>query len=70
MKQLGAVRDAIKASGLEVIDAELQYVPNQTITIDQPETARKIIKLMDAIEELDDISNTFSNFDIDESLLQ
>jgi len=31
--------------------------------------AKKVIKLMDAIEEVDDVTNTYSNFDIDESLL-
>lgn len=68
MKQLGAVRDAIKAAGLEVSDAELQYVPNDTINVDDEAQAKKIMKIMDAIEELDDVVNTFSNFDIDESI--
>jgi YebC/PmpR family DNA-binding regulatory protein len=69
MKMLGAVRDAIKEAGLSVVDAELQYVPNQTVEVTDVAQAQKIVKLMDAIEELDDITNTFSNFDIDESLL-
>lgn len=68
MKQLGEVRDAIKGAGLEVVDAELQYVPNTTIKIDDDVQAKKIMKLMDAIESLDDVVNTFSNFDIDESV--
>ncbi len=68
MKQLGAVRDAIKAADLEVSDAELQYVPNETITVDDEAQAKKIMKIMDAIEELDDVVNTFSNFDISEDI--
>ncbi len=68
MKQLGAVRDAIKEAGLEVSDAELQYVPNSTIKVDDEAQARKIMNIMDAIEELDDVVNTFSNFDIDDSV--
>ena len=68
MKQLGAVRDAIKEAGLEVGDAELQYVPNDTITVDDEAQAKKIMKIMDAIEELDDVVNTFSNFDIAEGV--
>lgn len=63
-KQLAAVRDAIKAAGLELIDAELAYVPKNTITITDKETAGKIERLMDALDELDDVSNTYSNFDI------
>ena len=68
MKQLGAVRDAIKEAGLEVADAELQYVPNDTINVEDAVQAKKIMKIMDAVEELDDVVNTFSNFDIDESI--
>ena len=68
MKQLGHVRDAIKSAGLEVTDAELQYVPNEVIKVDDVAQAKKIMKIMDAIEELDDVVNTFSNFDIDESV--
>lgn len=69
MKQLGAVRDALKNAGLEVTDAELQYVPNETVKIDDKATAKKIMKVMDAFDDLDDISNTFSNFDIEDGLL-
>ena len=68
MKKLGIVRDAIKEAGLEVTDAELQYVPNETMNIDDATQARKVMKIMDAMEELDDVVNTFYNFDIDESV--
>lgn len=69
-KQLAAVRDAIKAAGLELIDAELAFVPKNTIEITDKETAGKIERLMDALDDLDDVSNTYSNFDIDPALLQ
>jgi YebC/PmpR family DNA-binding regulatory protein len=68
MKQLGSVRDAIKAEGLEVLDAGLQYVPNNTVQITDAGVAQKIMKLMDVLDELDDTTETYSNFDIDESL--
>jgi len=69
MKRLAAVRDALKESGLEVIEAELVYAPNDMIKIDDANVAKKIVKLMDSIEEVDDVVATHSNFDIDESLL-
>lgn len=69
MKQLHAVREALKNSGLEVIEAELQYVPNEVMKIEDPTKAKKILNLMDALEEVEDITNTFSNFDIDESIM-
>ncbi len=70
MKQLAAVRDALKEGGLVIVEAELVYAPNDIIKIEDPDTAKKILKLMDAIEEIDDVVNTHSNFDIDESLLE
>lgn len=69
MKQLGSVRDELKNQGLEVVEAELVYAPNNVIKIEDADVAKKIVKLMDAIEEVDDVVNTHSNFDIDENLL-
>ena len=61
---LAKVRDALVTSGLEIVEAELTYVPNTTVTIDDTETAGKIMRLMDALDELDDVTNTHVNFDI------
>lgn len=65
---LAKVRTAIKESGLEVKEAELQYIANNTIEITDAEVARKIMKIMDAIDDLDDVTAVHSNFDINESL--
>ncbi|MBP7835172.1 YebC/PmpR family DNA-binding transcriptional regulator [Candidatus Saccharibacteria bacterium] len=67
-KELAKVRDAIKDAGLEVSEAELTYVPKNTIEITNTETARKVMNLMDALDELDDVVATHTNFDIAESL--
>jgi YebC/PmpR family DNA-binding regulatory protein len=61
---LAKVRQALKESGLEVKDAELQYVANNIIEITDPEVARKIMKVMDALDDLDDVTNVHSNFEI------
>lgn len=66
-KELAKVRVAIKEAGLEVKDAELQYVPNNTIEITDAETVRKIMNIMNALDDLDDVSAVHSNFDIDDS---
>jgi YebC/PmpR family DNA-binding regulatory protein len=63
-KELHAVRNAIASAGLNVADAELGYVPNTMITIEDSETAQKIIRVMDALDDLDDVVATHSNFDI------
>lgn len=70
MKQLAAVRDSLKENGLEVVEAELVYAPNNVIKIEDADVAKKIVKLMDNLEELDDVVNTHSNFDIEEGLLK
>lgn len=66
---LAKVRDTLKAAGKEITDAELTYVPNNTVEVTDANTAGKIMRLMDALEEVDDVQNTHVNFDIDESLI-
>ena len=61
---LAKVRDQLKEAGLEIVGAELTYDPNNIVEISDAETARKIIRLMDALEDLDDVTNTYTNFDI------
>jgi YebC/PmpR family DNA-binding regulatory protein len=68
-KDLAKVRQALNDSGLEIIEAEQTYVPNTTIEVTDASTAGKIMRLMDALDELDDVSGTHVNFDIPEDLL-
>lgn len=66
---LAKVRDALNAAGVGILEAELTYVPNNTVEVTDKDTAGKIMRLMDALDDLDDVANTHVNFDIDESLL-
>lgn len=66
---LAKVRDALKEQGIEITEAELTYVPNTTVEVTDAATAGKIMRLMETLEACDDVSNTYVNFDIDESLL-
>ncbi|HYH36458.1 MAG TPA: YebC/PmpR family DNA-binding transcriptional regulator [Candidatus Saccharimonadales bacterium] len=68
-KELAKVRDGLVAAGLEVTAAELTYVPNNTVEISDAGTAGKIMRLMDALDDSDDVVNTHVNFDIPEELL-
>jgi YebC/PmpR family DNA-binding regulatory protein len=68
-KDLAKVRDALASSNLQVVEAELTYVPNNTVEVSDKETAGKIMRLMDALDELDDVTNTHVNFDLPEELL-
>ena len=67
---LAKVRDTLKGSGQDITEAELTYVPNTHVEVMDEATAGKIMRLMDALDEVDDVSNTHVNFDIDESLIQ
>lgn len=64
MKDLAKVRTAIVEAGLTVEDAELQYVANNDVPVDDKETARKLLKVLDALEDLDDVVNVHTNGDI------
>lgn len=68
-KELAKVRDTLREAGLEVIEAELTYVPNNTVEVTDASTAGKIMRLMDALEACDEVTNTHVNFDIPEELL-
>jgi YebC/PmpR family DNA-binding regulatory protein len=65
-KDLAKVRTAITESGLTVTSAELQYVPNNTIQVENEEQAAKIFKLLDALDDLDDVTNVHTNADLNE----
>lgn len=66
---LATVRDGLKEKGYEITEAGLTYVPNNTIEVTEKDTAGKIMRLMDALDDIDDVTDTHVNFDIDESLL-
>jgi YebC/PmpR family DNA-binding regulatory protein len=63
-KELAMVRTALIDAGLQVKEAELQYVPNAQMEISDPEVARKALKILDALDDLDDVVNVHTNADI------
>ena len=64
------VKDAIEAAGIEVQSAESTMVSSNTIEVTVLEDARQILRIMDMLEDNDDVQDVFANFDIDESLMQ
>lgn len=64
-KELAKVRQALSDAGIEIKEAELTYVPGTTIEVTDAVTAGKIMRLMDALDDCDDVVNTHVNFDID-----
>ena len=68
-KELAKVRDALQSASMEIVDAELSYVPNNMVEVTDAATAGKIMRLMDALDDCDDVTSTHVNFDIAESAL-
>lgn len=66
--ELAKVRDAMKAAGVEVVEAELTYVPNNNLVIDDPDIAKKVIRLMDALEDIEDVTATHTNFELPDNI--
>jgi transcriptional/translational regulatory protein YebC/TACO1 len=58
---LVAVRTALQEAGLDYDSAEASFVPSVTVEVD-PETEGKILKLIDALEDCDDVQNVYANF--------
>jgi len=63
---LHAVKQALEAAGLVATEAELAWIPTTTVKV-EGETAEQLIKLLEAIEDLDDVQKVDANFDMDES---
>jgi YebC/PmpR family DNA-binding regulatory protein len=67
---LHAVRQAIEEAGLTVESADLVMVPQATIELDSAEAAKKVLRLVDALDEQDDVQAVHANFDIPDAILE
>jgi len=64
-----AVRDALTAAGIEPDSADLTMIPKNTVKLEEND-ARKTMKIMDALEDSDDVQEVYANFDIPEDVLE
>ena len=64
LKDLASVRNKLVEQGLKVKDAELRYIANTPVEIADSETAQKLMKVVDALDDLDDVVNVHTNADI------
>ena len=62
------VRTAVQAAGLDYDSAEVSFVPEYTQEVDAP-TAEKLFKIIDALEDSDDVQNVYANFDASDEVL-
>jgi YebC/PmpR family DNA-binding regulatory protein len=66
---LVAVREALQAAEVEYESAESSFVPSVTVPLDE-DGARRVFRLIDALEDCDDVQNVYANFDVPDEVLQ
>ncbi len=64
------VKEALEAQGFTPVFAELQLHPKTTVHIEEEERAQKVLKLVESLEDHDDVNNVFANFDIPDRVLE
>ena len=66
---LVAVRTALQGAGIDYDSAEASFLPSVTIPVDE-EVARKLFKLIDGLDDSDDVQNVFANFDVSDDVME
>ncbi|MBD2530017.1 YebC/PmpR family DNA-binding transcriptional regulator [Nostoc flagelliforme FACHB-838] len=66
---LETLSQTLKEQGIKVIDAELRWIPSNSVEVTDPDQARSLFKLIDTLEGLDDVQNVTANFEISEELM-
>jgi len=69
-EQLSAVREAIEAAGIAVEAVELAMLPKATVQVSDESTARRVLALVEGLEETDDVQDVYANFDIADAVLE
>jgi YebC/PmpR family DNA-binding regulatory protein len=66
---LNAVRSAITEAGIEVKESELTMLPSSTVELDEASKAKSVLRVIDALEDHDDVQNVYANFDIPDDIM-
>ncbi|MDP2774314.1 MAG: YebC/PmpR family DNA-binding transcriptional regulator, partial [Nocardioides sp.] len=65
---LVGVRTALQAAGIDYDSAEASFVPDMQVELDK-DAAGKMFRLVDVLEDLDDVQNIFANFDVSDDVM-
>ncbi len=68
-KELDSVRSKLEEQGIKIENAEITYIPQTTVHLEGKE-AEQMLKLMEALEDNDDVQNVYANFDIDDEVME
>ncbi len=64
------VREALEKEGVTFIEAQIAMIPQNTVDVSEENVAKNLLKLIDILEDHDDVQDVYANFDIDEALLE
>jgi YebC/PmpR family DNA-binding regulatory protein len=67
---LVTVRTALQAAGLDYDSAEASFLPSMNIELEDQKSAGAVLRLVEALEDLDDVQNVFGNFDVSDEILE
>ena len=67
---LHSVRDALDSAGISVASSDLTMLPSQTVPLVDASAAKPVLRVLDALEENDDVQNVYANFDIPDDVLE
>ncbi|HZR15312.1 MAG TPA: YebC/PmpR family DNA-binding transcriptional regulator [Acidimicrobiia bacterium] len=67
---LHAVRTALEGAGIAITSAELTMLPTQTVPLGDEQAAKQVLRVVDALEDHDDVQAVYANFDIPDNVLQ
>jgi YebC/PmpR family DNA-binding regulatory protein len=68
-EMFGPVGEALRAAGIEPETSQIQRLPASTVDVDDPESARQVLKLMEALDSHDDVQSVSANFNIPEAAM-
>ena len=68
--ELAAVRGALEEAGMAFTSADLTMLPQQSVPLEDAASAKQVLRVIDALEEHDDVQNVYANFDIPDAVLQ
>uniref|UniRef100_A0A7V6CDB3 Probable transcriptional regulatory protein ENM15_01995 n=1 Tax=Thermodesulfobacterium geofontis TaxID=1295609 RepID=A0A7V6CDB3_9BACT len=68
--QFEEIKKALETAGIEIISAKVTMVPKTIVPVEDETTASNLLKLMEALDDLDDVQQVYANFDIPEKIME
>ena len=68
--EMDAVRDALTKAGVPILEAQVTYVPQSTVRVEGRPAATSVVRLIEALEDLDDVQHVYANYDIPDEVLE